>query len=190
MRVGAGEAPDPLGTRRAITFSTTFNHKAHQDMAVAMYPGSFDPIHNGHLAIIEAGAPLFDQLIVAVGHNPAKQSGRFTGPERAELIAEVTAHLDNVKVKLFSGLVTVAAAEHGADCLVKGIRSSTDLDVEMLQANMNAVSGGGLPTVFLPGIGPHALVSSRYVREISAAGGDVSTVVPPSVAARLGGGTS
>ncbi|MEM7274957.1 MAG: pantetheine-phosphate adenylyltransferase [Actinomycetota bacterium] len=155
-----------------------------------MYPGSFDPIHNGHLAIIEAGAPLFDELIVAVGHNPAKPSGMLPGEDRADLIGQVTAHLENVRVVLFSGLVTAAAAEHGADCLLKGVRSVTDLDAEMLQANMNARSGGGLPTVFLPGVGPHALVSSRYIREISARDGDVSEVVPPLVAARLREGTS
>ncbi|MCL4141691.1 UNVERIFIED_CONTAM: hypothetical protein GTU68_032696 [Idotea baltica] len=159
-------------------------------MAVALYPGSFDPIHKGHLAVIEIAAGLFDELIIAVGHNPAKPSGMLTGPERAEMVTASlsgldNAQVDNVRVELFTGLVTVAAAEHGADCLVKGIRSVTDLDAEMLQANMNAVSSGGLPTVFVPGIGPHALVSSRYIREISARGGDVSSVVPAPVAARL-----
>ncbi len=154
-------------------------------MAVALYPGSFDPIHKGHLAVIEIAAGLFDELIIAVGHNPAKPSGMLSGPERAEMVTASLSGLDNVRVELFTGLVTVAAAELGADCLVKGIRSATDLDVEMLQANMNAVSSGGLPTIFVPGIGPHALVSSRYIREISARGGDVSSVVPAPVAARL-----
>lgn len=154
-------------------------------MAVALYPGSFDPIHKGHVAVVEVAAELFDELIVAVGHNPAKESGLLTGPDRAELAAASLSHLANVRVELFTGLVTVAAAELGADCLVKGIRSASDLDVEMLQANMNAESSGGLPTIFVPGIGPHALVSSRYIREISARGGDVSSVVPPAVAARL-----
>ena len=154
-------------------------------MAVAMYPGSFDPIHNGHLAIIEAGAPLFADFIVAVGHNPAKQSGMLSGEERADLIRTGVSHLPNVRVELFTGLVTTAAADHSVDCLVKGIRSATDLDVEMLQANMNAETGGGLRTIFLPGIGPHALVSSRYVREIAARGGDVSSVVPAAVMERL-----
>ena len=154
-------------------------------MAVALYPGSFDPIHNGHLSVIETAAPLFTDFIVAVGHNPAKPSGLLTGEKRAELIAGVVAHLGNVRVELFTGLVTAAAADLGADCLVKGIRSASDLDVEMLQANMNAESSGGMPTVFIPGIGPHALVSSRYIREISARGGDVTSVVPPAVAKQL-----
>lgn len=150
-------------------------------MAVAMYPGSFDPLHKGHLGVIEIAAPLFSEVIVAVGHNPAKPSGLFSGQERADLIVESVAHLSNVRVELFTGLVTAAAAEHGVDCLVKGIRSASDLDVEMLQANMNAESGGGLSTVFIPGMGPHALVSSRYIREIAARGGDVRSVVPDAV---------
>ncbi|MEL7155158.1 MAG: pantetheine-phosphate adenylyltransferase [Actinomycetota bacterium] len=150
-------------------------------MGVALYPGSFDPVHNGHIAIIEMAAQVFDQVIVAVGHNPAKPSGFFTGPERMELIEAEVAHLPAVRVTGFSGLVTVAAAELGATCLVKGLRSASDLDVEMLQAQMNSATGGGIPTVFLPGMGSHALVSSRYVREIASAGGDVSSVVPDSV---------
>lgn len=154
-------------------------------MTVALYPGSFDPVHNGHLAVVETAAPLFAEIIIAVGHNPAKPSGMLTPEERSELIKGAVGHLPNVRVESFTGLVTAAAADLGADCLIKGIRSASDLDVEMLQANMNAASGGGLPTVFLPGMGPHALVSSRYVREIAARGGDVSAVVPPAVHAAL-----
>lgn len=158
-------------------------------MAVALYPGSFDPVHNGHLAVIEVAASLFERVVVAVGHNPAKPSGMLSGEERAELIRRCLGEVANVEVALFTGLVTVAADDLGADCLVKGIRSATDLDAEMLQANMNAKTGrpgaDDLPTVFLPGIGSHALISSRYIREIAARGGDVSRVVPPVVVERL-----
>ncbi len=168
--------------------SSKIDKVSERTMAVALYPGSFDPIHNGHLSVIEIAAPLFDQLIVAVGHNPAKPSGMLTGPERADMITTSVAHLPNVRVELFTGLVTVAANDHGADCLVKGIRSASDLDAEMLQANMNAESGNGIPTVFIPGIGPHALVSSRYIREIAARGGNVASVVPEVVAKRLADG--
>jgi len=156
-------------------------------MAVALYPGSFDPIHNGHLAVIEAAAAVFDEIIIGVGHNPAKPSGLFSPEERAAMIKASVAEYPNVRVDSFTGLVTVAAAEMGATCLLKGIRSASDLDVEMLQANMNAQSGGNIPTVFVPGIGPHALVSSRYIREIAARGGDVRSVVPEAVAERLVG---
>ena len=154
-------------------------------MAVALYPGSFDPVHNGHVAVIEVAASIFDQVLVAVGHNPAKPSGLFTPQERMDLIAAVTESLANVSVVSFTGLVTTAAADHGATCLVKGIRSASDLDTEMLQAKMNAATGDDVPTVFLPGIGTNALVSSRYVREIASAGGDVSSVVPAIVAQSL-----
>ncbi|MEM7341301.1 MAG: pantetheine-phosphate adenylyltransferase [Actinomycetota bacterium] len=149
-------------------------------MTVALYPGSFDPVHNGHVAVIDMAATIFDEVIVGVGHNPAKPSGFFGAKERKVLI-ERSGSWPNVRVALFSGLVTAAAADLGADCLVKGLRSSTDLDVEMLQANMNTMTGDGLPTVFLPGLGEHALVSSRYVREIASVGGDVSSVVPVAV---------
>ena len=155
-------------------------------MAIALYPGSFDPVHNGHLAVIETAASIFDEVIVAVGHNPAKPSGLFSADERQVVIEESVTHLSNVRVDAFTGLVTVAAAELGATCLVKGIRSTTDLDAEMLQANMNAHSGG-IPSVFIPGLGAHALISSRYIREIAARRGDVGSVVPSGVAKRLSG---
>ncbi|MFV0523641.1 MAG: pantetheine-phosphate adenylyltransferase [Acidimicrobiales bacterium] len=157
-------------------------------MAVGFYPGSFDPIHRGHEAVIVAAAGVFDELVVSVGHNRAKPSGLFTPEERMALIAGVVAdhpEVRNVTVASFTGLVTAAAREVGATCLVKGLRSPTDLDAEMLQANMNAATGDGITTVFLPGLGDHALVSSRYVREIWAAGGDVTSVVPEVVARHL-----
>lgn len=153
-------------------------------MGVALYPGSFDPIHNGHLAVIGAAAAIFERVVVAVGHNPAKPSGLFAPEERLELITGLTAGYGNVSVTSFTGLATAAAIANGAACLLKGVRSASDLDTEMLQANMNAETGG-MPTVFLPGLGRHALVSSRYVREIASAGGDVSAVVPAAVHERL-----
>lgn len=150
-------------------------------MAVALYPGSFDPVHNGHVAVIAMAARIFDEIIVGVGHNPAKPSGMFNPEQRMAMIRQSVADLPNVRVTAFTGLVTAAAAELGVTCLVKGLRSATDLDAEMLQAQMNASTGNDLPTVFLPGMGPNALVSSRYIREIASAGGDVSAVVPPIV---------
>ncbi len=152
---------------------------------MALYPGSFDPVHAGHLAVIEVAAGLFGDVVIAVGHNPAKPSGYLSVEERVALIVASTTHLANVRTETFSGLVTTAATRFGADCLLKGVRNATDLDTELLQANMNAESGGGLPTVLIPGIGPGALVSSRYVREIAGHGGDVSSVVPDAVAAAL-----
>lgn len=153
-------------------------------MTVALYPGSFDPVHNGHLAIIRQASELFSEVIVAVGHNPQKPSGIFTPDERAELIRDQVLAQSNVRVELFSGLVTHAAQRLGATLLVKGIRGGADLDAELQQAHMNLVSGA-VPTVFLPAVDGAAFVASRYVREIAAMGGDVRSVVPASVADRL-----
>lgn len=149
-------------------------------MATALYPGSFDPVHNGHLAVIRHVAALFDRVVVGVGHNPEKPSGLFTPDQRVEMIRAEVAKIDGVDVELFSGLVTSAAVSFGADCLVKGLRGGSDLDVEMQQAHMNATTAG-VPTIFVPATGSSALVASTYVRQIAAMGGDVSDVVPLSV---------
>ncbi|MEZ5340217.1 MAG: pantetheine-phosphate adenylyltransferase [Acidimicrobiales bacterium] len=150
-------------------------------MTTALYPGSFDPIHNGHLAIIEDAARIFDSVIVAVGHNPEKPSGFFLPEQRVELIRASLAHLPTVTVELFAGLVTSAAKELGATVLVKGIRGAIDLDAEMQQAHMNRTTAS-VPTVFLPANGDSASVSSTYVRQIAMMGGDISAVVPANIA--------
>ncbi len=149
-------------------------------MAVALYPGSFDPVHNGHLTVIRHAAALFDRVVVGVGHNPEKPSGLFTPNERVDMIRAEVADIDGVDVELFSGLVTSAAETFGADCLLKGLRGGSDLDVEMQQAHMNATTGG-VPTIFVPATGSSALVAATYIRQIAAMGGDVSDVVPRSV---------
>ncbi len=150
-------------------------------MTVALYPGSFDPVHNGHIAMIESAAAILSSVVVAVGHHPTKNSGLFTPQERVELIEACTSHLDNVSVRLFSGLVTAAAKEFGATVLVKGLRGSGDLGDEMAQAHMN-LETGSIPTVFLPATGPSARVAGTYVRQIAAMGGDISDTVPAIVA--------
>ncbi len=153
-------------------------------MTVALYPGSFDPVHNGHVDVIETASQLFDEVIVAVGYNPDKVSGLFTPSERAELIAGAVADMGQVRVELFTGLVTQAAHNLGANCLLKGIRGPVDLDAEMSQAHMNRTTGA-VPTVFVPAISDSAFISSTYVRQIAQMGGDVTDVVPPNVANEL-----
>lgn len=153
-------------------------------MSTALYPGSFDPVHNGHLAVLQSIAPLFDRVIVGVGHNPDKPSGMFTPDERKTLLETVTSHLDNVTVALFSGLVTHASDQLGADCLVKGLRGGSDLAIEMQQAAMNSETGN-VETLFVPGLGEAGLVAGTYVRQIALMGGDVSSVVPTAVLAAL-----
>ena len=153
-------------------------------MTVALFPGSFDPVHNGHLAIMATAAPLFDRLIIGVGYNPEKMSGVFTPAERMEMITEAVSVYPNVSVESFTGLVGEAAHQFGANCLIKGIRGSTDLDSEVQQAYMNLTTGS-IPTLFIPATGASALVAGRYVREVAAMGGNVHDVVPHSVAVRL-----
>lgn len=153
-------------------------------MPAAFVPGSFDPFHNGHLAVVRVAAAAFERVTVAIGHNPAKPSGLFSIAERTEMIEASVADLPNVQVTAFDGLVTVAAREHGADVLVKGIRTATDLDSEIVQANTNFETGEAT-TMFVPGIGSAALVASRYLREIGIRGGDISSLVPPPVWAAM-----
>lgn len=149
-------------------------------VTTAFVPGSFDPFHNGHLAVVEAAAALFDRVVVGIGHNPGKPSGLFNPGERIAMIAASVADLPNVEASAFTGLVTGAAWAVDASCLVKGIRSGTDLDTELVQANTNSQTGGP-QTVLIPGVGPAALVASRYLREIGTRGGDISSLVPDPV---------
>jgi pantetheine-phosphate adenylyltransferase len=153
-------------------------------MTRALYPGSFDPVHLGHLDIVQAVAPLFDEVIVVAMFNPGKTSGFFELAEREELLAATFAHLDNVTTANASGLVVHAAAELDADVVVKGVRSASDLDVEMQMAQTNkAVTG--IQTLLVPSEPANSFISSRFIREISARGEDVSAMVPPPVAQRL-----
>jgi pantetheine-phosphate adenylyltransferase len=153
-------------------------------MATVLCPGSFDPLHLGHLDVIEQATALFGPVIVATMHNPAKPSGMFTLEERLELIRLSVAHLPEVKVESFAGLVVDAAKAFGVDFLVKGLRTSGDFETEQQMAQTNyAVSG--VRTVFVPCAPTLSYVSSRFIREIAKYGGDVRSLVPPPVAEHL-----
>jgi pantetheine-phosphate adenylyltransferase len=152
-------------------------------MTRAMYPGSFDPVHVGHVDIVEIAAAAFDEVIVVTMYNPAKE-GFFPLAQRRELLEATLGHLHNVSITSATGLVVDAASDLDATVIVKGIRSATDLDVELQMAQTNkAVSG--VQTMFVPTEPDHSFVSSRFIREIASHGGDVSTLVPPVVAAAL-----
>ena len=153
-------------------------------MTKVLYPGSFDPIHNGHLEIIEVASGLFDEVVVAAMRNPQKGEPMFDLEERQAILVESCAHLDNVRITQFSTLVVDLAKEVGADFIIKGLRAVSDFESEMHQAHMNhAISG--VHTVFIPSSSTHSFVASKLIREIARFGGDVSSMVPLPVAKRV-----
>ncbi len=153
-------------------------------MATALIPGSFDPVTNGHLDVIERMARFFDQVIVAVIRNPQKAASLFTLEERQEMLSEATGHLDNVRIEFFTGLLVDFARAHGATTIVKGLRAVTDFDYELQMAQMNQ-SLSGIETFFLATSPQYSFLSSSLVREVARFGGDVSGLVPANVAQRL-----
>ena len=153
-------------------------------MASVLYPGSFDPIHNGHLEIIETASRLFDRVHVAAMRNPQKGEPLFSMDERRAMIEESVAHLDNVEVTMFSSLVVDLARERGADFIVKGLRAVSDFESELQMAQMNHKISG-VDTLFIPSASGNSFLASKLIREITRFGGDVSNMVPPPVAKRL-----
>ena len=153
-------------------------------MAIALCPGSFDPVTLGHLDIIERTARHFDEVIVAVIRNPQKSQSLFTLEDRQAMLYEVTAHIPNVRIEFFKGLLVEFARDHGADSIVKGLRAISDFDYELQMAQMNQRLSG-IDTFFISTSPQHSFLSSSLVREVARFGGDVSSMVPPMVAARL-----
>jgi pantetheine-phosphate adenylyltransferase len=149
-----------------------------------LYPGSFDPLHNGHLNIIEVAARLFDEVIVAAVRNPQKGEALFDLDERQAMITESVAHLSNVSVTLFASLTTQLARELDADFIVKGLRVVSDFESELIMAQMNRRLTG-VDTLFIPCDSSHSYLASKLIREIARFGGDVSSMVPDPVAKRL-----
>ena len=154
-------------------------------MATALCPGSFDPVTNGHLDIIERTSRHFDDVIVAVIRNPQKSQALFTLEERQEMLHEVTAHLTNIKIEFFKGLVVDFAKEHSAAAIVKGLRAISDFDYEFQMAQLNRHLAPEIETVYLPASPQYSFVSSSGVREVAAWGGSVDDWVPPHVAQAL-----
>ncbi|MGH9187042.1 MAG: pantetheine-phosphate adenylyltransferase [Acidimicrobiales bacterium] len=153
-------------------------------MVRVLYPGSFDPFHNGHRELVETAAFLFDDVVVAAMRNPQKGEPLFDLEERKAMIVESLAHVDNVSVVSFSDLVVRVAQEVGARFIVKGLRAVSDFEAETAQAQMN-LNVSGVHTVFLPTATANSFIASKYIREIARFGGDVSGMVPPPVHKRL-----
>jgi pantetheine-phosphate adenylyltransferase len=159
---------------------------ADMGLPAAFYSGSFDPPTLGHLDIICRALCLFPRLVIGVGTHHGK-SPLFSPAERVEMLRDALSaeSLASAEIVTFDGLVVEAARQHGTTAIVRGIRDAADLAYEMQMAGMNGTMAPGITTLFLPALPGHAHIAATFVRQIAGMGGDVSSFVPPAVAARL-----
>ncbi len=153
-------------------------------MRIAVYPGSFDPITNGHLDILHRACRVFDKVIVLVAVNPNKKSN-FTSEERVEMIKEATRDLKNVEVYSDSGLTVKFAKEHGATHLIRGLRAVSDFEYEFQLASANEFVDSSIDMVFFMARGDKTFISSSAIMEMAHSGVDVTSLVPESVLKRI-----
>ena len=151
----------------------------------ALFPGSFDPITNGHLDVVRRGIRLFDELIIAVGRSPIKNQ-LFTPEERVEMIRELIADMPRVIVESFEGLTVEYAARREADVILRGLRSLTDVQYEFQLAMTNRAVAG-IETIFIMTSEQYGFTSSTLIREVASLGGDLSNLIPANVHKRLEG---
>jgi len=149
-------------------------------MRTVIYPGSFDPITNGHLDVIQRAARLFDQVVVGVARNLDKQP-LFTSAERRTLIEQSTTNLDNVTVDVFEGLLVEYVEQQSGHAVIRGLRALSDFEYEFQMALMNRKLNEKVETLFMMPRASYSFLSSRLVREIAKLGGDVSAFVTPEV---------
>jgi len=152
---------------------------------VAIYPGSFDPVTNGHLDLIHRGSKLFDKLIVAIARNLDKGEALFTIRERKEMLQAMTSQLDNVTIDSFEGLLVSYCIEQGANAVLRGIRAISDYEFELQMALMNRKMEPRVETVFMMPAEQYSYLSSRIVREIAKLGGPLTGLVPTMVEERV-----
>ena len=152
---------------------------------VAIYPGSFDPVTNGHLDLIERGSKLFDQLIVAIGGNPEKGSALFSLEERKEMLRAMTAEYGNVTIDTFEGLLVNYCVRKNANVVLRGIRAVSDYEFELQMALMNRKLDERVETIFMLPAAKYSYLSSRIVREIAHLGGPLTGFVPEMVEQKL-----
>ncbi len=151
---------------------------------IGVYPGSFDPVHMGHLDVIERCLPLFDKVIVAVLRNTSKDA-LFSVQERVEIIDEVITGYDNCRVESFSGLLVDYMKEAGAHTIVRGLRAVSDFESEFQMALMNRRLSPGAETIFLTAREEYSYLASRLVKEVYLLGGNLEGLVPPPVLERM-----
>ena len=149
-------------------------------MTTAVYPGSFDPVTNGHLDVITRGANLFDRVIVGVLHNSAK-SPLFSVEERVNILEKATRHIPNVEIKSFEGLSVNFARSNHAQVIIRGLRAVTDFEYELQMAQTNRVLAPDVDTVFLTTSLEYAYLSSTIMKEVAHFGGDLSRFAPPEI---------
>jgi pantetheine-phosphate adenylyltransferase len=150
-------------------------------MKIAIYPGSYDPITNGHLDIIERSSKLFDKIVVAVARNADKGSALFSESERITMINQSIPHLKNVEVDSFHGLLVNYAAEKNSIAIIRGLRALSDFEFEFKMALMNRSLKEEISTVFMMPHEKYTHISSSLVKEVASLGGDVSAYVPQHV---------
>lgn len=151
---------------------------------IAIYPGSFDPPTNGHLDLIQRGSKIFEELVVAILRNSEK-TPMFSLPERLDMLQQLTADLNNVRIDTFDGLMVEYAKSIDATCVLRGIRAVSDYEYELQMALMNRKIEPTLETVFMMPADKYSYVSSRLVREVAQAGGPVKGLVPEIVEQKL-----
>jgi len=158
--------------------------REENQLVIAIYPGSFDPVTNGHLDLIRRGASIFDRLVVAVTLNPDKDA-LFPVKDRVEMLENVTEDLENVEVGVFGGLLMDYARSKGARAILRGIRAVSDYEYELQMAMMNRKIEPQIETVFMMPAEAYSYLSSRLVKELARLGGPVKGLVPPIVEERL-----
>ncbi len=151
-------------------------------MTLALYPGSFDPFHNGHLEVVERAARIFDAVIIAALRNPQKSQALFDLEARRKMVEESVTHLENVSFIMMSKLTVDVARDVEASVIIRGLRAVSDFENELQMAQMNRQLSG-IETVFIPTSSSHSFIASRLLREVAIYGGDVTPFVPKPVAA-------
>jgi len=173
-----------LGHAWQVCFWFSDSGRLHLVMRIAICPGSFDPLTNGHLDVIQRATKLFDRVIVAVAHNEAKQP-LFTLAERMQQVADSIKHLPTVEVDAFDCLLVDFAERRGAQAIIRGLRAVSDFEFEFQLALMNRNMNERVETIFMMPKDTYTYLSSRMIKEIARLGGDVASFVPAHIKATL-----